>query len=285
MNNIVQLHRQTRPISHLIRVGYADHKILENLDAAGRIKIRQAVFDASHYSRHKDLISTLSASGAEIFLDTKTAELSNEAGYRSKAGTLPWANTDRTQWIGDWRGRRGRSSIKHIAEFVGDAGVDTVLSPTHFLSDAESPWLTTDIRSVELLRDALDSRELDHIRIDYHLTIPVSLFRDIDQLDFIIGRIVETPTGNIWLRVSGFGMKGTPAGLRRYIETTSRVAKFGKPIIADHVSGNIGLSLASFGGVGGICHGIAEKENFNISSWRSANRGGGTSKTRLFTAV
>lgn len=73
-------------------------------------------------------------------------------------------------------------------------------------------------------------------------------------------------------------MRGSCATLRRYIEAAWQTAEHRKPIIADCVAGNVGLSLAAFGAVGGFCHRAAEPEIFNVPNWRQGTRGGGQKK-------
>jgi len=74
----------------------------------------------------------------------------------------------------------------------------------------------------------------------------------------------------------------TPAGLSRYIHSSWLFRSLGNAIIADGVAGLVGASLAAFGAVGGICHGIAEKDNFSVNHWKKTQGSGGGSKSRIY---
>jgi hypothetical protein len=282
MSNVYPLHREHNLISHILRVGHTGHRVFEDLSAAGQMPLRRAVFDASHSQRQHDLIAALASSGVEIVLDTKSAELAYEIGMHSRARDLPWALSERIQRPDDWTGVPGRARAEQIAEFAQVIKADAVLAPTHFIDSARSPWLATDVMAARLLRDALDALGSKDIRVDYCLTAPISPLRDQAQIDLVARAIADTPDGNLWLRLSGFGMTGSAAALRRYIEFAWRLASLGKPIIADNVGGNAALSLAGFGAVGGICQGAAERDSFNVSSWRSRPTGGRGPQKRIY---
>lgn len=285
MSNVHQLFSPTNLVSHYVRVGHSSYRALENLYSARRIPVGRAVIDANQLERQQDLVHTLYDGGVEIILDTKAAELASNVGMESSARFLPWAESNRTHWITDWAGNNGETRAAQIAEFAVQAGFDTVLSPSHFLQSADSLWLDTDIRMVYLLREALNQAGAKHIRIDYHLSLPVSLLRNHDFIKDISEKLNNAPIGNIWLRVSGYGMSGTPAGTKKYIEAAWKLQEINKPLIADTTGGIAGVSLASFGAVGGICQGIAEKENFRVSNWNKSSNGksnGGGAKPRVY---
>ena len=282
MSNVYPLHRQKHPIRHWVRIGHTGHRTLENLHAAGRAPIGRAVIDAGHSFRQKELVATLLDSGAEIILDTKAAELATLAGIHSKAGQLPWANENRPHQRSDWTGDKGIDQAKCIAEFAVANRVDTVLSPAHLIQETDSHWLVTDLQATHNLRRALDREGGKGVRIDYHLMLPISLLKELDQLLPHLKRLGGAPIDNVWLRVSGYGMGGSAAGTKRYIEAAWEIAKLNKPLVGDQVGGIAGLCLAAFGAVGGICHGVAEKEKFNTSYWRRAPSTGGSSEKRIY---
>jgi hypothetical protein len=60
-----------------------------------------------------------------------------------------------------------------------------------------------------------------------------------------------------------------------------------RPIVADGVGGLAAVAIAAFGAAGGICHGVAEKERFDASSWSKPPKtgGGGREKRILIGAV
>ena len=283
MNNIHQLYPPSNPIGHFVRIGHTGHRVLESLYTASQVSISHAVLDANHVKRQEDLRHTLYDGGTEIILDTKSAELAYEAGLNSSIKELPWADLDRKHWVGDWEGSRGLRRAEQIAEFAINTGSDAVLSPSHEIEDVNSVWLGADIQMVRLLRDALDRSAAKHIRIDYHLTLPVSLLRNQNKILSIVDKIADKPVGNLWFRVSGFGMNASVTAIKRFIGLAWKLQNYNMPIIVDNVGGLTGISLAAFGAVGGICHGVAEKENFKISTWRKvkSNYGGGP-KRRIY---
>lgn len=57
MSNVYPLYRDANQIiSHILRVGHTGHRVFEDLQAAGRMPFRHAVFDASHSLRQHDPI-------------------------------------------------------------------------------------------------------------------------------------------------------------------------------------------------------------------------------------
>ena len=284
MNNIHQLYSQTaNPVGHFVRIGHTGHRVLENLYSADRVSISHAVFDANHIYRQEDLLHTLFDGGTEIILDTKCAELAYKAGLNSSIKKLPWANSNREHWIGDWVGNSAQNKVEQIVEFAVKAGVDAILSPSHHIAGINSDWLNPDIQMVSRMRDVLDASGVKHIRVDYHLTLSVGLLRNQNEVLQIVQRIAEEPVGNIWLRISNFGMNATVPALKRLIDLAWKLQSNHIPLIVDNVGGLTGISLAAFGAVGGICHGIAERENFNISTWRKAqSKFNGGPKPRIY---
>src|SRR5690606_32451387 len=69
----------------------------------------------------------------------------------------------------------------------------------------------------------------------------------------------------------------SPASLRRYIAAVIDFLRLERPIVADGVGGLAGLAVAAFGAVGGICHGVAEKERFDASDWNKPPKPKGAS--------
>ncbi len=283
MNNIHQLYPPSNPVGQFVRIGHTGHRALESLYIANRVKIDHAVFDANHIKRQEDLRHTLFDGGAEIILDTKSAELVYVTGLSSSIKELPWADLGRKHWVGDWEGSNGLRRAEQIAEFTIENGVDAALSPSHAIENFNSDWLSADIQMVLLLRNALDRSGAKHIRIDYHLTLPVSLLRNQNEILSVVEKIADMPVGNLWFRISNFGMHASVTAIKRLIDLVWKLQDFRIPIVVDHVGGLSGISLAAYGAVGGVCHGIAEKENFNVSTWRKdqSNNNGGT-KRRIY---
>ncbi len=129
-------------------------------------------------------------------------------------------------------------------------------------------------------------RELDRfggaaVAIDYQLITTNAVLRD-DQLrrQLILG-ISDLPVENIWLRVSGFGATATGAGTRHFIESVADLHQLERPFVADCAGGFAALASLAFGAVGGISHGVGQKEGFRASDWKKPP-GGGSNKRRIY---
>lgn len=279
--NVHYLYPRQAEIGHFLRLGHTGYRNLENLLAAGRLPIKRAVIDASHQEKQADLISSLKSIGTELVLDPKTAELSLPGGFATRARNLPWAHNERPHLPSDFTKNRLKY-CEQLAEFSVSLQVDVVHSATHVITSSNSPWLSVDVATCAALRQALDRSGGQRIQIDYPLIIPYQVLRDERACDKIIEVLRGLPYTNLWLRVSGSGMSATPAGLSRYIHGAWRFQKLNKPIIADGVGGLVGLSIAAFGAAGGICHGIAEKENFNSNNWERTRENSGGAKRRIY---
>jgi uncharacterized membrane protein len=64
-----------QPVGHLLRLGESGYRKLANLKASGFLPAQHAVVDASKPHHQKEFLADLRASGVEIVLDTKSAEL------------------------------------------------------------------------------------------------------------------------------------------------------------------------------------------------------------------
>jgi hypothetical protein len=94
----------------------------------------------------------------------------------------------------------------------------------------------------------------------------------------LVAGLHHAPVENVWLRSSGFGATATGTATRAFIEASRNFHEVGKPIVADFAGGFSALAAAAFGGIGGLCHGMGQKEDFRIATWRKRNGGGGASK-------
>jgi hypothetical protein len=109
-----------------------------------------------------------------------------------------------------------------------------------------------------------------------------SALRDPIQRRILSESLKDLPFENLWLRISGFGSDATGMGVRRYIAAVFELLRLGKPIIADTVAGLAGVAAIAFGAVGGIAHGVAEKERFDASNWdKPRSAGGGGNERRI----
>ena len=234
-------------------------------------------------ARQHDLVTALGESGAELILDTNIAELSTIGRFSGSVKGAPWANPDAPLSPDDLSATGNRDVIGQIARFAMEHKFNAVQAPTHFVQGATDPLFTVDLGAVEALRLALDRQGGRHVGIDYILTIPYAILRDSIHRRAFIASLGGAPFDNLWLRVSGFGADASALGVRRYIAAVIDFHRLGRPIVADGVGGLAGLATAAFGAVGGICHGVAEKERFDASTWNKppSDGGGGREKRVL----
>jgi len=273
--NVVYLHGQPEPVGHFLRVGSTGHRQLEDLLGSGRMMLDRIVVDASAVGRQHDLLASLRDTGAELILDTNVAELSSIGRFSGTAKSAPWANPKTVLTVDDFKLGANRDIIGQIARFAVRHGFHAVQAPTHVLDGSTDKLFVVDLNSTIALRQMLDAEGGSHIEVDYSLMIKSASLRDPVQRRAFIAGLGDIPFENLWLRISGFGADGTPMGLRRYIAATMDFHRLGKPIVSDGIGGLAGLAVAAFGAAGGICHGVAEKERFDASSWSKPPQGGG----------
>lgn len=277
------LHAKPSSIGSFLRVGHTGHRKLESLIAASRLRFRRFVFDAAYIEGQGDLLGTLRRSGCEIVLDPNLAETATPGRFDSSVSALPWGNADRPWEASDYGRNRNHDTAQSIAEFALKNNVDAVLAPTHWIEVIPSPWTSIDLRLCEELRHELDRAGGKHIVIDYQLITTNTLLKDAPTRESLIAGLRHAPIENIWLRSSGFGATATGTATRAFIEASRNFHEIGKPIIADYAGGFSALAAAAFGSIGGLCHGMGQKETFRMGDWRKRSKdGGGGSTKRIY---
>jgi hypothetical protein len=276
------LHSKPSPVGSYLRVGHTGHRKLEALIAASRLHFRSFVFDAAHIDGQRDLLSTLQRGGCEIVLDPNAAETAAVGRFDSSASALPWGNPDRPWEPSDFGKERNLDTAKSIADFVVRHNVDAVLAPAHCMETFPNAWLSIDLRLCEELRHELDRAGAKHVSIDFQIITTNTLLKDQSVRETLVASIRHVPTDNIWLRASGFGAPATGSATRSFIESSRSFHDVGMPIVADYAGGFSALAAAAFGGVGGLCHGIGQKEAFRMSDWKKPISGGGGSAKRIY---
>ena len=163
------------PIGHAIRTGEGAYRKLEELHAEGRLPARAVIVDASKARFQKEFIRSLRATGADVMLDPKVAELSEVGKFSGSAKETPWAVSDNTRPLEpeDFEARARVDLFGKIARMAAELDVTSVMAPTHLLRPGvDNLWLPIDCQSVDLLRDALDREAGRHVAIDYPLILP-----------------------------------------------------------------------------------------------------------------
>ena len=268
--NIVQLFPENRvfqPVAHFFRLGDSGHRQLAAIQAAGGFTASRVVVDASRLEAQKELVDALKASGAEIVLDTKVAELAAPLKCGGYARGAPWAEGE---LLGPDSFKKGNSSdiFGQIARFSIEKNVDVVLAPTHYIGDKNfEHWLDLDVRSCLELRKALDREGGSAIAIDYGLILPHTWLADADKRGQILSGLIDLPFDNLWIRASGFYPNAGGLSQKKYIGALARFHNLGRPVVIDYLDGMVALATVAFGATAGIAHGIGERGRFDASSW------------------
>lgn len=271
--NVIQFpHAQApiQPIGHFIRLGESGYQKLGSLHAAGRLPANRVVADASRIKHQPELIGALKATGCEIILDTKAAELSAREKFNGMARYAPWSALGNGSPLNPthFAPSSANDLFGQIARFAIEYQVDTVLAPTHFLGDPEiEDWFAVDRSSCIALRKALDREGGQHIAIDYPVILPHTQLNDDEVRSDLMRGLTDLPFDNIWIRASGFGSDAAPLATTRFISAMNSFHNLGKPIVADYVGGLVGLAALAFGAISGMSHGIGERERFDARSW------------------
>jgi hypothetical protein len=201
-------------------------------------------------------------------LDTNVAELSVIGRHQGAAQGAPWADPNSVLTETHLRvGANEFDLIGQIARFAVENGINRVMAPAHYLTQATDDWFGTDLAACDALRRSLDQEGGADIAIDYPLIISNAALNDTAQRRVFIASLAARPVDSVWLRISGFGGGATAAALRKYIAAARDFHELERPIIADCVGGLSAQAILSFGAASGIVHGFAERERFDASSW------------------
>ena len=147
------------PIGHAVRTGEASYRRLEDLHAEGRLPARAVIVDASKARFQREFIRSLRATGADVTLDPKVAELSEVGKFSGSAKGTPWSVEDARRPLepDDFELGAGTDLFGKFARMAAELGVTSVMAPTHLLRPGvDNLWLPIDCRSVGLLRAARD---------------------------------------------------------------------------------------------------------------------------------
>jgi hypothetical protein len=273
MTNVHLLHPASPSIGYFTRLGHSGPRA--GHVARGRAAtIERAVVDAAHLAEQQELLQELRASGIELILDTRAAELAEVGGYVSKARHLPWAHAHRRHTPSDFNKDSISDFAKRIAEFTVSNLMHAVLAPTRLINGPRDPWFSVDLHTCEALRKALDGVGAKRVAIDYSLLAAGETRRDEAKRAALAQEMLDLPFENLWLRMPDFGRNATAVALRRYMNVARSFHALGKPVVVDNVGGFVGLAISAFHAVSGIAHGIAE---INVSRWKklpSARAGG-----------
>jgi hypothetical protein len=272
-SNVHILHPTSPPLAGYLRVGHTGHHKLEALHAADRLGFSRLVFDAAYTGRQADFLHAQKMAGREIVIDLNVAETAMPGRFASTVKKLPWGNPDRPWIPGDFGATRNNDFAKRFAEFVTNIGPSAVLAPVHKAEGGK--WRSIDLRATERLRMELDRAGAKDVAIDYLVIIEAREFRDDEKRAAALDGVSDLPVQNLWVRVSGFGATSTGARTRNLIEAARCLQDPGLPLVLDMAGGFAGISTLAFGAFGGISHGAAQHESFDLADWRKPPNGKG----------
>ena len=256
------------PLGLYIRAGRNDQTTLLSFIAAGDASLSGVVFEAKRVPRQRELLSQVLDHKLDAVLDPQTQAMATVAGYGIAMDSLPWC-AKRAHTHDDFaRDLQRHHLAESIAQFVVAHGFTQVLAPTHLVAGPDDPWLELDVATTNALRRALERCGVGHVQIIYSLAISYDAFRVTEKRAGILECLRAASVNAIWLSVEGCGSDSRGTRVTRYADAAADFHGLGKPIVADHVGGLVGLSLLAFGAVGGLAHGVTLGERFDTSHWR-----------------
>ena len=271
------------PLGWYLRPSYVDHRAIADAVAGGLVGLHGVVFDPLNEDRHSELRHQVVERNSDAVLDPKTQELGSVGGFNKRLARLPWA-LDRPHVPDDFGAVNGRRLASSMARSILEKGYTAALAPTHYIDSARSPWLGVDARLTEYLRDSLDRMGGVDVPIFYSLAVSYEAFRTAADRQIILKSLIDLPMVSLWIKISQSGTLTYPA-VRNLVYGATEFHSLGVPLVGDMMGGLRGLSALGFGAVGGICHGVTQKESFSASSWMrpaSSSNGGFTWPTRIY---
>jgi len=268
------LHASPPEVGGFLRVGHTGHRKLEALLAANRLYFQRFVFDAAHIAEQIELVKSLRVIDCEIVLDPNSAEMAALGRFNSSVSKLPWGNPDRPWQPSDFGKGRNVDTAKAIAEFAMKYSVNAVLAPAHFVDALPNGWTTVDLKLCEELRYELDRSGGKDVALDFQIITTNTLLKDAASRELLISGVRHLPIENIWIRASGFGATATGAGTRSFMESVRCFHELQRPLVADYAGGLSALAAAAFGVVGGMGHGVGQKETFKASGMNTPPKPG-----------
>lgn len=260
------------PLGWYLRPSFVDHRAIADAVASGLVSVYGVVFDPAYQARHSELRDLMAERSFDAILDPRTQELGSAGGFNRRLSELPWAS-DRPHQPDDFGDVSARRVADRMAQFVREKRYSAVLAPTHYIQSASSPWLDVDARLTVLLRQYLDRADAKDVPIFYSLAVSYEVFRSADERRAIIERLADLPIECLWMKVSQSGAL-THAAVRNLVKGAAEFHSLQVPLVGDMMGGLRGLSALAFGAVGGICHGVTQKEAFNGGSLMRPAKGG-----------
>lgn len=259
-----------QPVGQYIRLGESSYRKIFDLHAAGHLNANRFVVDASKIRFHREIIRMLRASGAEVVLDPRTAELSARSRFGGFAKEAPWAVEGALEPLGPeiFSESNPFDIFGKIARCAVEYDVDVVLAPTHFIGDPNHDgWFDIDRKSCHLLRKALDAAGGQSIAIDYLLVLRLTDLNDVELRSRVADGLVGLEFNNLWVRISTSNADTGPLTAQRFVRALASLHNLGVPIVLDYMGGLTAEALVSMNVASGIAHGLGERSSFTTSGW------------------
>ena len=133
--NVVKLddfRSHTTPLASIIRVGDFNQQFAQYV-SQNLIPGRRAVVDSYNVAKQADLLNELKASGFELTLDTKAAELACAFKWSGQARKAEWLEKEPRGALSSTD--FDEQSAARIAELAVKNGFHVVLSPSRYVSE------------------------------------------------------------------------------------------------------------------------------------------------------
>lgn len=261
------------PLGLYIRAGRIDQRELQSFIASGVSGLTGVVFEAKRVSQQKELLSLVLEHRLDAVLDPQTQAMATVGGYAPNMDKLPWSEK-RPHSLGDFISPFARQQlVDKIAQFALLHGFTQVLAPTHLITGPDDPWLVIDIACANALRSALERHGVGHVQVNYSMALTYEAFRTPAKRHAILTQLQRADMDCLWLNIDGCGSSSSPTAVTRYGDAATDFHVLGKPVVADHVGGLVGLSFLAFGVVGGLAHGVTLGERFDADGWHKPPQG------------
>lgn len=261
------------PLGLYIRAGRMDQRELQSFIASGASGLTGVVFEAKRIVQQKELLSLALEHHLDAVLDTQTQAMATVGGYAKNMDKWPWSEK-RPHSLEDFASSFARQYlVDKIAQFVLLHGFTQVLAPTHLITGPDDPWLAIDIACANALRSALGRHGVGHVQVNYSLALTYDAFRTPVKRLATLAQLQRADIDCLWLNIDGCGSSSSPTAVTRYGDAATDFHILGKPVVADHVGGLVGLSLLAFGIVGGLAHGVTLGERFDTAVWHKPLQG------------
>ncbi|MAY21095.1 MAG: hypothetical protein CL955_10805 [Erythrobacteraceae bacterium] len=271
--NVVKLddfRSHTTPLASIIRVGDFNQQFAQYV-SQNLIPGRRAVVDSYNVAKQADLLNELKASGFELTLDTKAAELACAFKWSGQARKAEWLEKEPRGALSSTD--FDEQSAARIAELAVKNGFHVVLSPSRYVSEGSAiKTLEQDHEFMALLRAALDAAGGKRIKIASSFIGRLSLLGQ----DAITDRLIElhrtSPADSMWMRLHGLKRDPGPSRIRTAARRLELFKKTELPLVLDYAAGLEPLTLAALGVVGGLAFGALANDQFSDATWVSPSK-------------